>query len=102
MLKHDGCMFKKPQESNLHIAGGWVHESHVMQIHDGIKLWYCISCGCYACQQLTDLGKSCLAKVLPHRQEYLNRVSKGQWPKAISAAEKRAKASKCISHAQGG
>ena len=71
------------------IAGGWADNSRRLQFHSKLRLWYCVGCGCYASALLRELGRMCSSKIVPTRAEYLDGISRGMWPKALSANEKR-------------
>eukprot|EP00959_Pyramimonas_sp_CCMP1952_P339724 7114795-Pyramimonas_sp.AAC.1 len=76
-----GPSFISPPMARLRIAGGWVEQSHAMQYHTHLKLWYCNLCGCFASEVLRELGKVCTRRVTTHRAVYLDRNSRGLWPK---------------------
>ena len=83
----DGDVFGMPSGAKLHIAGGWVHDTHQMRLHGTLKLWFCCRCGYFASQAIRGLGQPCLGVKNSNRAEYLSRIYNGQWPKVLSRAE---------------
>ena len=62
-----------------------VHSSHKVATHFGLKIHFCVRCGCYGQPSGKSIGlaKSCVA---PSRQgkQALNNIFKGKWPAYIS------------------
>ena len=81
-VHYNGVLWFKPPNAPLHLAGGRVHESHNMQLHGPLKVWYCRDCGSFGSSQIIKLGKPCLRRLTPSGTEYLDRISRGLWPKA--------------------
>eukprot|EP00959_Pyramimonas_sp_CCMP1952_P284467 5946781-Pyramimonas_sp.AAC.1 len=77
--------------ARLHIAGGWVDQSHAMQYQSHLKLCYCKLCGSFASEVLRELGKACTKRITTHRAVSFDRSSRGLWPKVLSAREKQSR-----------
>eukprot|EP00959_Pyramimonas_sp_CCMP1952_P170738 3568129-Pyramimonas_sp.AAC.1 len=58
-----------------------------MQFHGPLKLWYCRDCAGFGANQILKLGQPCLRKLTSSGIEYLDRISRGLWPKVLSRAE---------------
>eukprot|EP00959_Pyramimonas_sp_CCMP1952_P426140 8925749-Pyramimonas_sp.AAC.1 len=71
----------------VHISGGYAHSSHVLRFHSGLGIWFCTACGCFASEQLRQLGAVCHDAVNGNRRDYLDRITRGLWPKVRSKAE---------------
>ena len=84
-LEHvDGVLARVPRGRRLHLAGGWTHPSHALVYHKDFRLWYCGTCGFFGQAQLRGLGKPCKLPVTQARRDYLDRISRGLFPKCGS------------------
>ena len=83
----DGTQYRPPPGHRVHLGGGFAHESHALNYHASLDLWFCTRCGCYASQQLCSLGTECAGVVTGNRKDYVGRISRGLWPKVLSRAE---------------
>eukprot|EP00959_Pyramimonas_sp_CCMP1952_P428668 8978451-Pyramimonas_sp.AAC.1 len=92
----DGVVWEPPPGLRVHVGGGYAHPSHHLKYHAGLGVWFCTTCGSFAAEQLAKLSKECEPK--RSRQDYLNRIQQGLWPKQYSKAEraKRAAAGKPV------
>eukprot|EP00959_Pyramimonas_sp_CCMP1952_P091262 1910346-Pyramimonas_sp.AAC.1 len=70
----------------IHVAGGWLHPSHLLNYHTALKIWFCGRCGAFSDQQLRPLGKAC-TDITPTGRVYLDRIRDGLAPKALSKAD---------------
>ena len=61
-----------------------VHWSHKVATHFGLKVHFCIRCGCYGrpSGRSIDLARQCVAPTRQGRQA-LNNILKGKWPAYI-------------------
>ena len=78
----EGRIFRPPRGRLVHIAGGWAHPSHALKYHESLRIWFCSSCGFFGQAQLRGLGLPCVEPISDTRREYLDRISRGLFPKA--------------------
>ena len=89
----DGILKSPKQGERIHVMGAWAHESHTLNLHTSLCVWFCTRCGAIAEKQNRLLGKPCLGQTNKNRQEYLDRIAAHQTPKVLSQAEKKARRS---------
>eukprot|EP00959_Pyramimonas_sp_CCMP1952_P179544 3753837-Pyramimonas_sp.AAC.1 len=65
-----------------------------MAFHSDLGVWHCTTCGFFCNELLSkDLKASCTGLLNPTRREYLRRLARGLWPKALTRAQQAARAS---------
>jgi len=86
LVNVDGTLWSPSTGSRIHVSGGWLHSSHLLNYHTVLKFWFCGRCGGVADKQLRSLGQPC-SPITPTGRVYLDRIRDGLNPKVSSRAE---------------
>eukprot|EP00959_Pyramimonas_sp_CCMP1952_P172140 3596875-Pyramimonas_sp.AAC.1 len=70
----------------IHVAGGWLHPSHLLNYHSQVRVRFCGSCGATADQRVCSLGKPCSIHPTCTGRACLRRLAEGLPPKTQGKA----------------